>query len=193
MQQALPPPPSCYRYNEVAIYTSRFIHIDQDCYIYIMICILKNIKYRLDWWTRLWTAGLSTKSQSALAQRFVFIVGLRLTRSVSGRSRLDASEKNKPLVPRVLFISIPLQLALQCTETTIKQLTDKLSLLTELRHNRLWTYSTFAIHRLTFSTTANTTNSYAVQPPGYSHGLASFRCCCRDCHPKLRGTRPCNL
>ena len=53
-----------------------------------------------------------------------------------------------------LFTSIPLQLALQCTETAIQQSTVKLPLPTE------------ALHQLTFSITVNTINSCMEQPWG---------------------------
>ena len=59
-----------------------------------------------------------------------------------------------------LFTSIPLQLALDCTENAIKNSTVELPLLTDdvmdLLKAHVWL-------RRTFSTTANTTNSYTVQ------------------------------
>ena len=62
-----------------------------------------------------------------------------------------------------LFTSILLQLALQCTETAIQQSTVKLSLPTEDIMDLL---NLTALHRLTFSTTGNATNSCMEQPWG---------------------------
>ena len=58
-----------------------------------------------------------------------------------------------------LFTSIPLKLALDCTETAITTSTVKLSLV----QTTSWTYLTSALRLLTVSTTANTTNSYMEQ------------------------------
>jgi len=61
-----------------------------------------------------------------------------------------------------LFTSIPLQLALQCTKTAMQQSSVKLPLPTEDIMDLL----NFALHRLTFSTTVNTTNSCMEQQWG---------------------------
>ena len=84
-----------------------------------------------------------------------------------------------------LFTSIPLQLALQCTETAIQQ-----STVTDSRHHGL-TEPLPYIHLL--SVQRQTLQAVAWN----SHGVACFCCCRRNCDATCRGTpggtRPCNL
>ena len=51
------------------------------------------------------------------------------------------------------------------------------------------TYWTFSLHRLTFSTTVNTTKWVAWN----SHGVACVCCCRRNCDATRKEPRPCNL
>ena len=81
---------------------------------------------------------------------------------------------------KLLFTSIPLQLALDCTENAIKNSTVEHYYL----QTTLWTYSTSVCFQRTFSATANTTVTQ------YSYGLSSFCCCSRNYHAKDRGTSP---
>ena len=84
-----------------------------------------------------------------------------------------------------LFTSIPLQLALDCTETAVK-------------NSYYWTTATYRrLNGLTeplsyfyvFSVQWQALQTVAQN----SYGLTSFRCCCRNHYAKHRGTSPRNL
>ena len=85
-----------------------------------------------------------------------------------------------------LFTSIPLQLALHCTETAIQQSTVKLPLPTEDNMDLLNICLT--------STYFQYNGKHYKQLHGtLSHGVACFCCCRRNCDATPGGTRPCNL
>ena len=79
-----------------------------------------------------------------------------------------------------LFTSIPLQLALDCTENAIKNSTTELPLPTDDNMGLpLFDFDVFSVQRETLQTVTR-----------YSYGLPSFCCCSRNCHAKHRGTSP---
>ena len=94
-------------------------------------------------------------------------------------ARIPDSYKLVSFDVKSLFTNIPLQFALQCTETAIRQSTATLPLPTE---DIMLNVYLFSVQRETLQTV--TRNSY---------GVASFRCCSRNCDAKHRGTRPYDL
>ena len=82
-----------------------------------------------------------------------------------------------------LFTSIPLQLALDCTATAIKNSTTKLPLPTDDLMDLLNLCLTSTYFQYNGKQTVT----------GNSYGLTSFCCCSRNCHAEHRGTSPSNL
>ena len=83
-----------------------------------------------------------------------------------------------------LFTSIPLQLALDCTENAIKNSTTyRRHYTTNRRHygptQPLFVFDVLSVQRHTLQTITR-----------YSYGLSIFCCCSRNCHAKHRGTSP---